>query len=269
MMMFPKKNKGHLVLIGGAEDKTHKKVILRHALKINEAKNVAIIPTASSYPKDLILKYRNAFYELGARNIFPIDIRRRKEADTSQYMEFIEQADLIFFTGGDQDRLVQILAGTSLLQQILRKHQRGATIAGTSAGASALGNPMILEGNGNKGFKKKFVVSKQGFGCLDKVVIDTHFLERCRIPRLAQTLSAGGASIGLGLSEDTGAVISPSGQCEVIGSRVITILDNSKMNYTNYQKIGAAEQVVVDGLKLSFLSHGMQYDLKRKKLLLN
>jgi cyanophycinase len=267
--MLNRKKAGHLVLIGGAEDKTDRKVILNHALQINRARNVAIIPTASSYPTDLIDKYRDAFYELGVRNIFPIDIRNREEAADPKYKEHIDLADLVFFTGGNQDKLVRILSGTSILNHILKKHQQGTTIAGTSAGASAMGNPMILEGNGNNGFKKKFVLSKQGFGCLDKVVIDTHFLERCRIPRLAQTLSAGGASLGLGLSEDTGAVISPDGQCKVIGSRVMTVLDNSKMNYTNYENIGPMEQVVVDGLRISFLSKGMQYDLRRKKLMLN
>jgi cyanophycinase len=156
-----------------------------------------------------------------------------------------------------------------LLKLIIDQHQQGTTIAGTSAGAAALGNPMILEGNGNRGFQKKQVISQPGFGCLNGIVIDTHFLERCRIPRLSQILSAGNASIGLGLSEDTGAIISPSGQFEVIGSRVVTVLDNTKMNYTNYERIGANEQVVVDGLRLSFLSKGLQYDIHQKKILLN
>ncbi len=67
---------------------------------------MAVLPTASSYPGEVYETYRRAFRDLGAEEVFCVDIRYRDEAD------------LIFFTGGDQERLVEILQGSRIIKRV-------------------------------------------------------------------------------------------------------------------------------------------------------
>ena len=218
-------SKGHIVLIGGAEDKTDRREVLEYVVRLNSVRHVLVIPTASQYPKELFADYTSAFRALGAGHVDLLDIRYRHEADNPAYLELVEAADLVFFTGGDQENLVRILDRTHLLTKIRAAHENGKTIAGTSAGASALGNPMIVGGNGNKGFRKSNVRKMSGFGFLDGFTIDTHFMERGRIPRLTQIVSAGLSKLGIGLGENTGTIMFPDDRFQVIGSGVVVVLN--------------------------------------------
>lgn len=259
--------KGYIVLIGGAEDKKNSKDVLSQLVKINQAGNIVVIPTASGYPRESFEDYRRAFNDIGVMDVHMLDIRYRDHTKNPAHISLIEKADIIFFTGGDQEKLVKIIGDTLLIEKIREQHAKGVTIAGSSAGASAIGNPMIAGGNGKRGFHKGNVRVKPGFGFLDQMVIDTHFMERSRIPRLTQALSGGlSAEIGIGLSEDTAVFIGPEEQFMVIGSQVVTVLNNDKMAYSNYTNVGSYEHVAVDGIRLSFLTSGMVFDLKRKQV---
>ncbi|MCD4665816.1 MAG: hypothetical protein K8R68_11150, partial [Bacteroidales bacterium] len=79
--------KGYLVLIGGAEDKKNKKVILNETVRLNNAKKVVIIPTASSYPSDLGTDYYYAFRDLGVDKIEVIDVRNRSDAERDECLQ--------------------------------------------------------------------------------------------------------------------------------------------------------------------------------------
>ncbi len=59
---------GHLVLIGGSEDRRGPMRILRRVVEINDAKTIAIIPTATNYPERTLADYRY----LGHGNSFNI-----------------------------------------------------------------------------------------------------------------------------------------------------------------------------------------------------
>ncbi len=257
---------GAIVLIGGAEDKWESRDVLAETRNLNDAKRVAIIPSASGYPVEVYEEYRTAFLALGADRVDLVDVRRRDEAKLPAHGETMEAAELIFFTGGDQERLVRILGNTPLLSAIRERHAAGVTLAGTSAGASAIGHPMIFDGNGTKGFQKRHVASADGFGLLDGLIIDTHFMERGRIPRLSQAVAAHPDGLGIGLGEDTGAVVTPDGRCRVIGNRVVTILGAEDMTFTNVSSVPADEAVAADGLRLSFLTRGMVFDLNRRRV---
>ena len=261
-MNFKRTANAYLILIGGSEDKRGEKIILRETVKISRANKVAIIPTASSIPGRLSRDYINAFSKLGVGNVEVLDIRYRDEADKEKYLKIVEETDLIFFTGGDQERLVKILNGSKLLQQIKIRHQNGMTIAGTSAGAAAASNPMIFKGT-QRGFSKGTVSHSEGFGFIENVTIDTHFVNRKRISRLTQFLSGGISNFGIGLAEDTAIIISPDNTFKVIGSGAVTILNSKKMRYTNFHEIKDNEQITSDGMNLSFLFSGTVFDLNK------
>jgi len=63
------------------------------------------IPTASAYPRDIDRCYTGTFWDLGIQKIRCLDIRYRDEADREDSLEAIEEADLIYFGGGDQEKL--------------------------------------------------------------------------------------------------------------------------------------------------------------------
>lgn len=256
-------NKGILTLIGGAEDKKHDRLVLKRVWEsAGRAQSVVIIPTASSYSEELGREYRYIFEDIGARNVNYLDIRRSEEADRQLYLELVNDAELIFFTGGDQVKLAKVFLGTKLFQLIKKRYlNERLHIAGTSAGAAVQSKTLIYDGD-DFGFHKGAVKSAEGFGFLPNLTVDTHFMNRNRIPRLAQFLSSGESKKGIGVSEDSAAMIYPNDRMEVIGSGVVVLMNADKMNYTNYHQIREHEFVAANNIRFSFLVHGCMFDLK-------
>ena len=257
----PYLNTGHLVLIGGAEERRGDMMVLRRIVEIDGARSVVVIPSASGYPRDLAEMYQRAFSEIGVPSIAVADVRYRDEADRDEYVAMVRTADVVFFTGGDQVKLVEVLDGSRMLQQIWSRFWRGATVAGTSAGAAAASDQMIFDGDGS-GLKKGSVRTARGFGFLEGITVDTHFIARGRIHRLAQLLSRGENSRGLGLAEDTAVLIAPGGLCEVIGASPVTVLEAADRATTNYDEVVDDELLTVDGLRLGFLAPGTRFNLR-------
>lgn len=251
-----------LILIGGAEDKTGRKEILKKTMEISGAECVAVIPTASSYPEEVFRNYDYAFRDLGAKEVFHFDIRYKDQADNPGYFEKLSKCRLVFFSGGDQVKLVEELYGTCLMETIRDRFFKGSLcIAGTSAGAAAAGDPMIYDGD-YRGFEKGSVHSGHGFGLLPGATVDTHFMNRERIPRLTQYLSAGHSTKGIGLDEDTAIIISPDMQCEVIGSGMVTLINNDRVTYSDFNNTEENQKFNTFNLRFGFLSAGALFDLK-------
>ena len=265
--MKKKKAGGYLVPIGGAEDRLNEKKVLRALVDLNNAEQVAVIPAASSDPQETYRSYRRAFENLGVQNVFFIDVRYSDEADKPEHLVMVAKADLIFFTGGDQERLVELLRYSKLMQSIIARHGVGVTVAGTSAGAAAIGNPMIARGNGSDGLLKGGLFIGDGFGFLNNIAFDTHFLARGRIPRLAQLLSSGACTMAVGLDEDTAAICRPDNTFSVVGRNSVTVLDAKPMTYSDHARVAPEHPIAVAGLKISFLTEGMRYDLRRRRII--
>ncbi len=257
----PYLNTGHLVLIGGAEDRRDDMTVLRRTVEIDGARSVVVIPSASSYPRDLADMYERAFTDIGVDRVSIADVRYRDEADRDEFVAMAHDADVVFFTGGDQVKLVEVLDGSRMLRKIWSRFLRGATVAGTSAGAAAASDHMIFDGDG-AGLNKGSVRTAPGFGFLEGITVDTHFIARGRIHRLAQYLSRGENRRGLGLSEDTAVLVTPGGCCEVIGARPVTVLEAAERSTTNYDEVVEDELLTVDGLRLGFLAPGTQFNLR-------
>ena len=267
--MFEEKfvKQGYLFLIGGAEDRRGNMVVLKNVVKVSKAKNIVIIPTASNYTREVINTYYNAFKRIGVDNVKGIDIRYRDEVDQSKNFDFIKNADLVFFSGGDQKRLVEIFENTQLLDFIKQRFFDGLLhIAGTSAGAAAVSDPVLFDGDYN-GFSKNSINSCRGFRLLEGITIDTHFLARERIPRLSQFLISGKSLKGIGIDEDTCIIISPDLRFNVIGSGMVTVINADKVTYSNHESIQSKEKFSVNNLRIGFLSPGTKFSLKRWSIL--
>ena len=199
---------GKLILIGGAEDRKDDMKVLRRMLDTTTPSVVTVIPTASSYPSDLASDYREAFRRLGFQDINVLDIRERSEADLEEHLNAALKTDLFFFTGGDQKRLVDIIEDTALIGIVRQRFAAGASMAGTSAGSAAAADVMIYDGDG-RGLIKGSISASPGFGFISGIATDTHFNARSRLLRLSQHLVSGKTNKGIGLAEDTAAIIHP------------------------------------------------------------
>ena len=260
--MVNRMNKGYLVLIGGAEDRKNDKLILKEMVRLNNVKTAVIIPTASSYPEGLGQDYYYVFKEMGVENIHVFDIRHKYEVDKPEYLEMVEKADLIFFTGGDQVRLTEVFLNTQLINKIKQRFLEGATIGGTSAGAAASSDPILYDGD-DEGLIKGSIGSSEGFGFVEGVTFDTHFDARARLGRLTQFLCSGKSNKGIGLSEDTAIFINPDNIFKVIGSGAVTVVNIDNINYCNYNSIEEKQAISVNNIKVGFLQSGCSFDINK------
>lgn len=103
---------------------------------------VVILPTAS-YPDGEVVFQRWAamgsahFAELGAE-VEPVLVRDRAAADDAGAAQAIGEADLVYLSGGRPAYLLRALDGSAVGRALAAAHERGAALAGCSAGAMAL-----------------------------------------------------------------------------------------------------------------------------------
>lgn len=223
---------------------------------------VVVVPVASSIPEEMGQDYREVFNKLGIKQVEVFDIRTRKDADHPRYLEIIDRAAGFMFTGGDQLRLTSILGGTRLMERLKERYTDDEIIiAGTSAGAAALSTPMIYTGQSDGGFKKGDVYITTGLEFMRDVAIDTHFIARGRIWRMAQAIATNPQCIGIGLEEDTAILFSEGNQVEVVGSGLIVVVDGKGMTHTNVTDVNPGVPVTIRDLKVHMLGKGDRYTL--------
>ena len=257
------KKRGLLYLIGGAEDRLKDAAVLSQMIELTQPGVIVVIPTASSYPQSINRDYNDVFRRLGVQGVKCLDIRYRDEADRDENLKAAETADLVFFGGGDQVRLVDTLKQTQFLELIRRRFEAGGLhIAGTSAGATAAGNPMIFNGN-HDGLAKGSVEHADGFGFVDGVAIDTHFYARGRLSRLSQFLISGHCQKGIGLDEDTGIMICPDLRFKVIGSGVVTVVNSSSVSGSNFHAVETGETLRFNNMRYGILPAGSIFSIRR------
>ena len=172
----------------------------------------------------------------------------------------------MFLTGGNQSRLTQVVAGTRLATRIANAHDRGAVLAGTSAGASAMASHMVAYGNPGPTPKNRMVQLSAGLGIIDGVVIDQHFEQRGRIGRLLALVAQSPSLLGIGIDEDTCAIVSADRTMEVIGKGAVTIVDGRHVTTDAYRGKGY-KPLMVSGAILHSLPAGTWFDLRRRELL--
>ncbi|OKL38599.1 cyanophycinase [Pontibacter flavimaris] len=271
--------KGRLLAVGGREDKGKQEglkpeqenntdfeseEILKFLVQEMKGSNptIAVVPTASNLPDKTGREYTRVFKELGINNVEVLDIRTREDARAPHNCEVIEKAAAIYFTGGDQLRLTSILGGTRVLQLMKERFTyEDILVAGTSAGAMALSTPMIYEADTKGGYLKGDVRITTGLEFLKNVAVDTHFIERGRLVRMAQCIVTNPGCIGIGLEEDTAAYITEGRELEVVGSGLITIIDGMRLAKTNIYDIGTGEPFSAHNLCVHLLAPGEKYTI--------
>jgi cyanophycinase len=259
--------RGNLIIIGGAEDKEGNKSILKEVCsKIDKEKDRLLIATvAADDPEATALKYTSVFRNLGVCNIDILNIKQRQDTTLQKNIDFVEGSSLIFFTGGDQLKITSLLGGTQILKSIKTKFQDGCTMVGTSAGASAMSDTMIVTGPSEEPPKKCTLKMAPGLGFLRGVIIDQHFEQRGRIGRLLVGISENPETLGIGLDEDTSIVVNENGKINVIGSGAVYVIDGSSITSTNVSEQKPDEILSIFDVKLHILKDGNMFNLKNRR----
>jgi len=263
------KVKGNLVIIGGAEDKKGDSKILKKVLSVMDMKEGAlvILTTATELPDEVGSEYRAVFERLGAPNIDVLNINTREDANMDEYCQRISNSNGIFFTGGDQLRITSILGGTKVYTALMDSYYRGTVIAGTSAGASAMSNTMIVNGNDNDPARKCTLKMASGLGLLEEAIIDQHFDQRGRFGRLLCGVAENPYMLGVGIDEDTAIRVYPDAHFEVIGSNAVTIIDGNSIRSSNVSELKPDEILAITNVTVHVLTEGYGFDMQSKQVL--
>jgi cyanophycinase len=277
---------GKLFAIGGAEDKgvdLEKGEMVRNNLNFFElgilrriveeaggpSIRMEVVTTASMIPNEVGENYLNAFGKIGCTNIGLLPIRNRADAMQQDYIDRIKKCDAVMFSGGNQLRLSATFGGTEFLDIALTRYNddKNFVVAGTSAGAMAMSNTMIYEGNATTAHLKSEVKITTGLGFMDDVIFDSHFEKRGRFGRLAQAIAANPSAIGIGLGEDTGMFIKEGNIMEAIGSGLVMIIDGHDIRHSNIADIPDGNPISVENIQVHFCEKGNGYLLKERKFI--
>lgn len=272
------KIKGKLIIIGGGEDKgteedkgdfTEHSILERCVREMDkkEKGRLEVVTTASTLPKEVGEEYEKAFKKVGAENVGTLTIETRDEADDPKILKRLQEADAVFFTGGNQMRLTTILGGTGVYKVLVERLEtdRNFLYAGTSAGAAVASETMIDSGSSEEAFFKGEIRTSTGFGFIDNIVFDTHFITRGRIGRLFQIVVTNPNVLGVGLEENTGLLIH-NDKMESIGPGMTIVVDGHTVNNTNLLELKPGKPISIENLCVHVMSRVDVFDLRDRTM---
>jgi cyanophycinase len=254
---------GHLLVIGGAEDKYNERRILKKFLELagGDRAEVLIVPVASDYPEFAADVYVQSFRRLGVANPRVLRATSRQDVVAADVDALLDNISGVFISGGDQMRLVSILGGTKFAQKLCHLvTETDLVMAGTSAGAAGMSTSMIVRGEAASHPMKGSVQLSPGLGFLKNIIIDQHFTERGRISRLITAVSYNPYNLGIGIDENTAIILDKDGTLEVFGAGTVTIVDGSQITFNEIAEVGDHQAFSVCGLQLHILGDGLLYD---------
>ena len=258
---------GTLVVLGGGDDDPFLRLLA--SLLPDRAAPIEVFTTATRrQPARTAAAYAHAWHQLGCPHVRHLQVNEDHPADHPATLDRLRKAALVFLSGGDQERITDFLLGTEFLAILRHKYQReaGFIVAGTSAGASALAEVMLVDGHGWRSLLGGRIEVQPGLNLLPGVLLDQHFAERGRYPRLMHAVLAQPALLGIGLSEETGLVIRPGQPVRVFGEEAVVVVDATHVSHNNLP--GLAEGAVISGhgLRLHLLVAGQQLDLMTREV---
>lgn len=271
----PWRTPGYLMIIGGADRLDHEGRLARLYLQLVEQvehnsalRDIVLISTATRHPEILTGEYVNMFARLGLSRdrIHTPFIRTREEAFSAEIAELVANAAGIFITGGDQYALTQALHRTLVEEAVREAYGAGAIVAGTSAGATAMGGPMIVAGGGSGELRRGMVQISTGLGWAgDDIIIDTHFGARGRFPRLASVVAEHPFALAAGIDENTCLLVDGDRHALVAGAGVVYFVDAGHATLNTAGEVSIGTPVSVGPLSVHVLAAGHAFDLSQRR----
>jgi cyanophycinase len=192
--------------------------------------------------------------------VWHLDVRDREEARSERKLRILDEATVVFFTGGDQLKITSRLGDSPIYNRLceIYTEERG-TIAGTSAGASMMCETMLVRGDQEDSARVgASLVMAPGLGFLKNAIVDQHFAQRGRIGRLLGAVAHNARVLGIGIDENT-ATIWENNHFDVIGDNAVYVVDGSGATYTNIAELEEDHALSLFDVRLNVLSHGDRY----------
>lgn len=254
---------GHLFIIGGGE-KTDG--LMKEMLRISGTSAddyVIVLPMSSEEPDSSVIFAQQDFASVGIKKVVGYNFTLNEPVSQSR-LDSMVNSKLIFITGGDQTRFMNIVGKGPIYKAIHDAYGKGATIAGTSAGAAVMSKKM-LTGNNLKhpDYSGKFptiepanVEITEGLGMVDNLIIDQHFIKRQRLNRLISVLLENPDETCVGIDEST-AIVVTGNRFTVVGENQAIILRNPLKSKTIQRNLMGGK-----GLQLDILLPGETWKIK-------
>ncbi|MCX7218577.1 MAG: cyanophycinase [Burkholderiales bacterium] len=267
---------GSLVIIGGAlrgDNVAVWQTIIQQAG--GKGAKIAVIPAAAANPERSGNASAANLNRYGASAfVLPLSVKYtdrhvQEVARDPQWIEAIKQSNGVYFTGGDQGRIVQALmqkdgTRTPLLEAIWALYQRGGVIAGSSAGAAIMSSTMFYDAKAVLPTLQYGVTDGKeiadGLGFIGKqVFIDQHLIIRGRFARMLPVMLKKNYQLGLGIDENTAMLITNQNEVEIIGYKGAILIDLSEA------KTDAKEpRFNLSNAAISYLDRGDKFNLTSK-----
>lgn len=215
-----------------------------------EKARLLMVTWASGVPDESFEALKKDFSVASGISVEHAATRPLDTAKRAKFLEQLKAATGIFFSGGDQNRIMDVLADEELLRLVREKYAAGTPFGGTSAGAAAMSDPMMTGEADLKVLDGSKVGVRRGLGLLPGVIFDQHFLVRQRHNRLFGLVMANPTMLGIGIDEDTAVMIEDNRRLEVSGPTQVMFV-HTRTRRQPYE--------------LSFLSRGQRFDLKKRK----
>ncbi|EED32503.1 putative cyanophycinase [gamma proteobacterium NOR5-3] len=264
---------GSLALIGGRFEADNTPLFKALYERCNG--RIAICSMASGFPQEVGTETVDEFRSHGFyAELVPIFFENRLEsAHDPKLIERLQAFGSVFFTGGDQSRIVGTLIQdgieTPALNAIRELYLAGGLVAGSSAGAAIMSGPMILGGTSlhaisrgvddSASAREDFDAFRlgEGLGFFTWGMVDQHFLQRGRVGRLIKAAELSGESLAFGIDENSALIVQGS-RGEVVGETGILFIDLRKATFDD-------GEFAVRNARVSFLDDGDAIDLQRGK----
>lgn len=226
--------KGKLFIIGGGNRSDKLMTQLLSISDLQKKDYIVVLPMSSEEPDSAYIYFKEQVQKLTPNPIVMLNFDKQT-ATNPVLVDSLQKAKLIFISGGDQTRFMEVVTKTPVFNAIHKAYQNGSTIAGTSAGAAVMCEHMIT---GNQKLETKYtetfnnirydnLETAEGLGLIKNVIIDQHFLKRSRYNRLISGLVEFPTHAGIGIDEST-AIIVRNKEIEVAGESEVIVVQNPK-----------------------------------------
>lgn len=256
--------KGKLFIIGGGDrsDDLMKQVL--SVAELSKKDYIVVLPMSSEEPDSSFIFFKTQMVKLTSNPIVMLNFNK-ETAKNKTLTDSLQKAKLIFISGGDQVRFMNVVQNNPIKTAIQKAYENGSTISGTSAGAAVMSEKMIT---GNQKLQKEYsgtfdnirydnLETSEGLGLLKTAIIDQHFLKRNRYNRLLSALVEFPTLTGIGIDEAT-AIIVRNNQIEVAGESEVIVVRNPKV----ILKAKHNNLISIESLQMSIYTAGQKFNIK-------
>ncbi len=211
---------------------------------------ILVIAWASSEPAESYASLREDFGPYRPERLELAPTPPLSADDQATLAGQLERATGVFFSGGDQGRIMDGLRGTAVLDALRARYAAGVVFGGTSAGTACMSSLMITGDGDFTTIDAEQVGVRAGLGLLPNVILDQHFIKRQRQNRLFGLILRHPGRLGLGIDEGSALLVRDNRHAEVAGQTPVMVVDGR-------EKTGA--------LLVELLRPGDRYDIKKRK----